>query len=471
MGGSRTTLHIPMVVQYTVLVAVIFSRLGMQLMYEIRSNQRRGEWLRAVFLFLSVYNLVSWSIAITNTACLKEQEMAYILGRAVWKMFRPIFRSMLIFLRIFSASVYFHLFMHSGETSKHEDSSEQKEEQSDINLETMGIILGDSMATKGAELDENSKTTVAIYKQSVHCVRRSNSIFYYRRLIMADQRRCLTLIMSFSLLFLVLVFIFPVWYGFMVAKESRKQHGNISQHGTYRFVHTLEPVPNIVMNAVAAIFSIAFLIELLPNFGTLLEHFKNQKWCRKLVNDAEAIALSIFAVGAFVYLLMSSIIYTQMLDDKWSLALVWISNAFAAFSVCSQLILILTCKILRWHKKLSLKHGIHYYDSHHKRRMRVVFFMSILVLVSFGLIVQAILEEEFNDSVHRSDLLHGFIPLLVDYRVHITILTFALMYDLYGKDRVTECLLKEEVESSGEPPSSPVHKNGKEATVEKEKSK
>ena len=182
--ARATTLHIPMVVQYTVLVEVIFSRLGMQLMYEIRSNQRRGEWLRAVFLFLSVYNLVSWSISITNTACLKEQEMAYILGRAVWKMFRPIFRSMLIFLRIFSASVYFHLFMHSGETSKHEDSSEQKEEQSDINLETMGIILGDSMATKDAELDENSKTTVAIYKQSVHCVRQSNSIFYYRRLIM-----------------------------------------------------------------------------------------------------------------------------------------------------------------------------------------------------------------------------------------------------------------------------------------------
>eukprot|EP00118_Oscarella_pearsei_P026920 m.310570 g.310570 ORF g.310570 m.310570 type:complete len:661 (+) comp52721_c0_seq1:68-2050(+) len=456
---------------YSFLGGLTYVLQSMNLMLEVRCNRFRPFWMRGAFAFLSAYNLLSWGIAIANTACLRENQMAFLLGREMWRVLRPVFRSTIVFLRILSATIYFHLFLLDHKDDVKSD-GKQEEERVSLHLNKLGQMMADSMSEQVSvnpkelgQTDSMSKPgdqkgeLVTVYKQSVHCVREKGSIVYYRRLITSDQRSVFNYLLCSTIPFLIFALGFPVWYGFLVASESEKSHGGDANDNTsyHLQISSLEPIPNIIMNSLSAVICLIFLLCLLSCKSFQDKPVSKLIW-QRVIKSAEPLAVLLFALGAIVYLTASSIIYNANLATKRGIAMVWLSNGSAALNVLFQFFLIIFCKFMSLHDKLKINTETHPHliKKNEKKRNAIVFFMGFEVLISFGLIIQGILEEEFNDSVHSWDLLHGLIPLLIDFRVHATILLFALMYDLYGKDRPSECLFPEgdRVQGNVEPSES-----------------
>lgn len=382
-------------------------------MFEVRYGLERrqylqSEWLRAFFLFMATYNFTFWGDAVSHTVCYNDQDNGIIVGEHVWPLLKPLTRTAVAFYRILSACIYFTLAL----PAKHPNSISQRSSCLDTFQSRMSSIATVVSKVASADMTTGRRAhplTRRITEQTVRCVRRAGTIRYSYQTLTFGQLRLIDNVLICAFPGIVIILLPPFLYGLMI----RTAGGHQPSGSKYQVELALSWM----------ILGLTFCcLVLIPDYSLKRKAHDFPSMAKGRLSwlvDAEALTLLVFGLASILCYLISGIFFSIYTDDLESPRGESATAFVTCFSCLSQLVLILLVKFRkRVHRSLARRYSNWLGAA-----------LTLLFAASLSALIVSIQKEEFDELVHEWKSLHSLMPLVVDFRVHVVILTYSMLVD------------------------------------------
>ena len=408
-------------------------------MFEVRIKREfhRGppRWLRSIFIFLAICNFARWGSTITDSVCKFDLDNGIVVGKDIWVLLRPLLRSSIVFYRILSACLYWTLAFPEQETNRQLVPRRYDRAAAVLTRRVCGICrLMCNIATANLPPDRPQPAHWRVSEQTVQCVRNGNDARFTYKVVTSKQLRLADNLYVASFPGVAAILIPPFMYGFMSPEE-----GNNNGFLGDRFIVEL------ILCGLIICFSLSLLLALFPANSNgsreidgdddiardaegydifdpgqpdcRLERFKSWLNGKKWIFNAEALTFSIFGTAAVIFHLIA-VGYFSNKSEVSSHGNMW-TSLFGIFSSFFQLLVILAVKFRNKTDAATAR----------RHSSLIASSMAILFSLSLSSLVVAIQREEFDDHIERFLPFKILMPLLVDFRIHASLLNFSMLTD------------------------------------------
>jgi hypothetical protein len=317
-------------------------------------------------------------------------------------------RTALAFYRVLSACIYFTLALPQYHI--------HCKPQLDNSLSTFHsrMLSISSIVSKVASGEVAAKRRSRFLKrrvteQTVRCVRRSGTVRYSYQTLTFGQLRLVDNLLVCSFPGIVVIFLPPFLYGVMIRTAG---------------YHRPSPNKYLVELIVSWItLGLAFLcLVIVPDYSFKRNDHRISLSDKKTLSwllNAEALTLFVFGCGSILFYFtagVSFLLYTDGVDSPRGEA---VSSFISSLSCFSQLTFILLVKFRKSVNQALARRYSNWLGS----------VLALQFAASLSALIVSIQREEFDPIIHNWKTLLGLTPLLVDFRVHVTILLYSMLAD------------------------------------------
>lgn len=397
-------------------------------MFEVRykreSHAGPPKWLRPIFIFFAIYNFARWGDTIVNSVCKFDRDNGVVIGDDAWKMVRPLLRSSIVFFRILSACLYWTLaFPQLGKQRQCLRSCDKAAQE--LKSRVCGISeLMCGIAT--ANPSQCRPLHRRVREQTVRCVRHGDSVRFSYNIVTSKQLRLADNMYVLSFPAIAIVAVPPFMYGVMTSDDDEN-----GIYG-YRFMVELLLAASILIISLSLLFLVPVFQSTTPPSNTgygavscdifqqsLSRSERIQLWMKRnnwLLN-AEALTVSIFGIATVIFHTAAAAWFAK---SKGTSSVR--NTAMSAMSMVASLAQLLVILSIKFRSQVDVVRVRRYASW-------VASAAGLLFCLSLSSLVVGIQREEYDEHIHEFVPLHILMPLLVDFRVHASILNFSLMTD------------------------------------------
>jgi hypothetical protein len=380
------------------------------------------DWRKALFIFLAVNNFVLWGHSIADNVCRYEVDNGAIVGQQLWSFLDPLFGSTIVFFRILSGCLYISLAYYSHHDRVDARSGNYYHKRSEpSNLEDQALKSTNRKMLEFMMSGDLSKAS-GEHKMKMY-QDKSVTYWYYSKVDDNQQRKRMRSLVG-------AVTAIPVVTILFVAYDALARHAGKEQETQLKYA--VEVAANSVLIITIACVIVLFCYcyrtdredpKCSLSCGRILSCV-NQCWKDAIIN-VESIVFFIFTVtGVVFYGLLTGV------EDEGDRAadilgiLAIVVHAFFIFSTNFS------------ENRLKL------FGPSSKRHTRMAALLLVLFAVTLGSLVVDIEREHLDHDVHDKPYLRAFAPLIVDFRLHATILTYNVLSEFIDHGRQEQQLKK-----------------------------
>eukprot|EP00118_Oscarella_pearsei_P002134 m.9631 g.9631 ORF g.9631 m.9631 type:complete len:643 (+) comp21499_c0_seq1:181-2109(+) len=387
---------------YHFFAGISFLTQGSQLYYEVQyrraAHRPLPDWLKSIFFIMSAYNYTRWIDTIANGICKEDHDNGEVIGHQMWNTLRPLLRSSVVFFRILSASLY--LTLPILEEKKEIAALDYREDAIRNRITGLAEYMVNIASTSNVK---NLRRRVC--EQQLHCVRLGNQVFFSYSATTSGQLRLGDILSSFAFLGILVVIIPSFAYAVIVHTGSQEDYRHSVQLG---------------LSAVSLLLCLWSLVVIpqwksSENRLTTNLDFLQEPISSLWILEPEAITISVFGMASVVYNILR-LAYMHS-GEKINTPLRMAATAIQGLE-CVLLYLLLVMVIFR--KKLKKRMT-------RAKYVATSYVLAFLFCILLSSIILGIQEEEINEFVKGTPVLHGFVALAVDYRVHSAIIVFSML--------------------------------------------
>ena len=356
---------------------------------------------------MAAYNLIRWGDTIANSLCKEDNDNGEILGYEVWKALRPILRSSIVFFRILSASIYFTLPLLEDEKKVEIVGRSLQVPAIQKRIAGLANYMVNIATSSISGNRENTKLRKRVCEQHLNCFRVASRVYFSYSATTAGQRRLTDTLSSLSFLGILVVILPSFAYAAL-------HHTEGSDESKYAVQATLSSVSSLLC---------MWCLAIIPQWKsrdnrltTNVDPFQ-ERLSRRWVLEPEVITITLFGVSATILEILYCV-FAHELKAKDEVKNVATATSAATALDCSLQMLLLLMVMFRKKLKKTITRG---------KYIATTYALALLFCISLSSIILNMQREEMDEFVKEKSVLHGFMALAVDFRVHSAFINFSML--------------------------------------------